>query len=677
MDRWRRSRRQAAPQGQFGRVPADARIQYPRAGADDEAVDLWIPTSFVLAAASGVGAHLRATRAVRASGREQRRRADAYLEIAEVLMVGLDTEGRVRMANRKACKTLGRSERELLGADWFDAAVPRHEREIGRAALASLIEGDVEVVREYEMAVLAADGSQRLIEWHHAVRVDESGHVIGTLSSGLDITERRAAEQRLAREQRDLAGLRRLAQAVASQDDARNSVVRSITELTASVFAALCELEPEGEAFAITAATRESMIGERIVIGDDEPSGVVRAFRTRSPFFVGDARAHPATSPRLSELARGHSFLYHPVEVAGRVAGVLVVGWAEDIGSPHSREADLVALAADEAAVALQRRMTMRELEEAALSDALTGVANRRAFDRGLAKELARARRSKQSFSLAVMDLNGFKALNDAAGHEAGDLVLQAVAGAWIGELRITDTLARLGGDEFAALLPDCGPADAPLVAARLRRAVPHLAGAGVGIAVWDGIEDAASLLRRADQALYTDKARLAADRLQDPERLAALEATGLGRGSSLAKLDELARTVAGALHVPVATVTLVDGRREVFAGSCGLDADVAEEGAPLSHSFCQHAVTTGRPLVIADTRESPVAAGNRAVEELDVIAYAGVPLIDRDGHALGALCAIDHAPHDWGEEDLLVLRRFAERAVLEIEHAARAVSAP
>jgi GAF domain-containing protein len=83
--------------------------------------------------------------------------------------------------------------------------------------------------------------------------------------------------------------------------------------------------------------------------------------------------------------------------------------------------------------------------------------------------------------------------------------------------------------------------------------------------------------------------------------------------------------------------------------------------------------VTTGRPLIIPDTRQSPVAFGNLSVEELDVVAYAGVPLIDRDGHALGALCAIDHEPREWGEEDLIVLRRFAERAVLEIERASQA----
>jgi diguanylate cyclase (GGDEF)-like protein/PAS domain S-box-containing protein len=637
-------------------------------------VDLWIPTSFALALVSAVAAHRRATRAVRASDRRERRRADSYLEIAEVLMVALDPRGRVQMANRKTCEVLGRREDELLGSDWFDVAVPPAERDMGRAAFAWLLDGDAEVVREYEMAVARADGSTRVVEWHHALRYDEDGALLGTLSSGLDITARREAERRLARDQRDLAGLRRLAQAVASQDDARNAVVRSIGELTGAAFAALCETEADGRAFAVTAATMEPLIGERIAVG--ERSGVVRAARSRAPFFVGDGREHPAVSPRLTEMTGGRSFVYHPVLVGDRVAGVLVVGWAEDIGSLRSREADLVALAADEAAVALQRRSTMRELEEAALTDPLTGVANRRAFDRNLAGELARARRSKRPFALAVMDLNGFKALNDAEGHDAGDVVLRAVARAWAGELRVTDTLARLGGDEFAALLPDCGPDAAPPLAARLRRVVPHLAGAGVGIAVWDGAEDAAALLRRADQALYADKARLAADRLEDPDRLAAVAATGLLAAPSLPALDDLARTVARALGAPVSTVTLVGDRRVTFAGQTGLAPDVAERGTPLSHSFCQHPVTTGRPLVVSDTRRSPVGAGNLAVEELDVIAYAGVPLIDRAGHALGALCAIDHRPRDWGEEELIVLHRFAERAAAELQRGAR-VPAP
>ena len=633
-------------------------------------MDLWIPTSFALALVSAAVAHRRATRAVRASDRRERRRADSYLEIAEVLMVALDPRGRVHMANRKTCEVLGRREADLLGTDWFDVAVPAGDRDMGRAAFAWLLDGDAEVVREYEMAVACADGSTRVVEWHHALRYDEDGALLGTLSSGLDITARREAERRLARDQRDLAGLRRLAQAVASQDDARNAVVRSIGELTGATFAALCEAEPDGRAFAVTASTIEPVIGERIAVG--ERSGVVRAARSRAPFFVGDGRDHPAVNPRLTELAGGRSFVYQPVLVGDRVPGVLVVGWAEDIGSLRSREADLVALAADEAAVALQRRATMRELEEAALTDPLTGVANRRAFDRNLSGELARARRSKRPFALAVMDLNGFKALNDVEGHDAGDVVLRAVARAWAGELRVTDTLARLGGDEFAALLPDCGPDAAPVLAARLRRVVPHLAGAGVGIAVWDGAEDTAGLLRRADQALYADKARLAADRLEDPERLAALAATGLLAAPSLTALDDLARTVAQALGAPVSTVTLVGDRHVTFAGQTGLAPDVAEHGTPLSHSFCQHPVTTGRPLVLSDTRRSPVGAGNLAVEELDVIAYAGVPLIDRAGHALGALCVIDHRPRDWGEEELLVLRRFAERAAAELHRAAR-----
>jgi diguanylate cyclase (GGDEF)-like protein len=119
-------------------------------------------------------------------------------------------------------------------------------------------------------------------------------------------------------------------------------------------------------------------------------------------------------------------------------------------------------------------------------------------------------------------------ALNDREGHAAGDRVLKEVAAAWQGALRATALLARLGGDEFVALLPMCGAGDMEIVAERLRTAVTHGPGSGLGIVRWDGVESAAELVRRADEALYADKAQGAAARLADPVRLAALDASGL-----------------------------------------------------------------------------------------------------------------------------------------------------
>jgi diguanylate cyclase (GGDEF)-like protein len=147
-----------------------------------------------------------------------------------------------------------------------------------------------------------------------------------------------------------------------------------------------------------------------------------------------------------------------------------------------------------------------REVERLARTDGLTGVANRRAWDDELPRELARSARSGKRPCVALLDLDHFKAYNDRHGHQAGDRLLKAAAAAWQGKLRKTDLLARYGGEEFAVLLPDCHLADAMEIAERLRTAQPEVT-CSLGVAAWDGREDAARLVARADRALYAAKA--------------------------------------------------------------------------------------------------------------------------------------------------------------------------
>jgi diguanylate cyclase (GGDEF)-like protein len=147
-----------------------------------------------------------------------------------------------------------------------------------------------------------------------------------------------------------------------------------------------------------------------------------------------------------------------------------------------------------------------REVGRLARTDALTGVANRRAWDDELPTGLARATRYRQPLCAALVDLDHFKAYNDRHGHQAGDRLLKAAAAAWQARLRKTDLLARYGGEEFAVLLPDCALADAMEIAERLRTAQPE-GTCSIGVAGWDGHESAAELIARADQALYAAKA--------------------------------------------------------------------------------------------------------------------------------------------------------------------------
>jgi diguanylate cyclase len=136
-------------------------------------------------------------------------------------------------------------------------------------------------------------------------------------------------------------------------------------------------------------------------------------------------------------------------------------------------------------------------------TDSLTGLGNRRGWDEQLSRELARARRSGEPLSIAVLDLDGFQAFNDSHGHQAGDRLLVAVAAAWGSELREVDMLCRWGGDEFAALLPNCPRDKADAVIARLAAATPQEQSCAAGVACWDGWETDDALICRAAQALY------------------------------------------------------------------------------------------------------------------------------------------------------------------------------
>ena len=152
------------------------------------------------------------------------------------------------------------------------------------------------------------------------------------------------------------------------------------------------------------------------------------------------------------------------------------------------------------------RHRLERRLRHLAEHDPLTGVPNRRAWEAQVPQAIEDAQRTGAPLGVALLDLNGFKAVNDTHGHDAGDRVLREVAAAWRSQLRDSDLLARLGGDEFAVLLPDCGEQDLEELARRLRTALHYEAGCSVGAVTWVPGESVADVLRRADAALYRDK---------------------------------------------------------------------------------------------------------------------------------------------------------------------------
>ena len=146
------------------------------------------------------------------------------------------------------------------------------------------------------------------------------------------------------------------------------------------------------------------------------------------------------------------------------------------------------------------------ELHVENVTDALTGLGNRRSLLLDLDRALSGPPRSSPGFVFGLFDLDGFKAYNDAFGHPAGDRLLKAVTASWQEELRPGDVLARYGGEEFAVMLPGCDAEQATAVLERLRRAMPLAQTCSAGSATACPEEAAEALLARADAALYLAK---------------------------------------------------------------------------------------------------------------------------------------------------------------------------
>jgi diguanylate cyclase (GGDEF)-like protein len=269
-----------------------------------------------------------------------------------------------------------------------------------------------------------------------------------------------------------------------------------------------------------------------------------QALTTARPYITDDYHGD-SSAPVHDVLGRFHAALAVPMTWNDELKGALSVGWTR----PRKIEPDDVRTLeaiADLATVACYNAETYEEVQQAARTDALTGLLNHGAMQVRLREEIARAKRDGTALSCVILDLDDFKRVNDSRGHQAGDELLRGIADLLRAELRPYDQVARYGGDEFVLLLPGSDESTACQVAERVRDAVAaetepgsrlELAGAcSLGVAQWYEPLDAAALLERADRALMlakrTGKGRVAVANPDVERELALLHAE---RGSPTA----------------------------------------------------------------------------------------------------------------------------------------------
>jgi diguanylate cyclase (GGDEF)-like protein len=213
-----------------------------------------------------------------------------------------------------------------------------------------------------------------------------------------------------------------------------------------------------------------------------------------------------------------------PLIYQGGLVGFLLVRTDEPARVWADNELMLLRTVADQLTVAVNQARLFTQMQQLALTDELTGCFNRRWFEMQFERDLQMANRMRQPLSLIILDLDNFKKINDAAGHDTGDLALRLLADSVRANLRAVDTAVRFGGDEFVVILPQANVQGALIVAERLRCRVEQIEvpgfgrlSASLGLAtfpVHGSSRD--TLILAADRALYSSK-ELGRNRVSTP----------------------------------------------------------------------------------------------------------------------------------------------------------------
>ncbi len=399
--------------------------------------------------------------------------------------------------------------------------------------------------------------------------------------------------------------------------------------------------------------------------------------------LANEAHLHPRSIQVPGTPFEPEAMIVVPLIVNGETIGTLNIGRMGEAEAAFSaNEFELTQLFAGQASIALQNAETHGAVRVRADLDALTGLRNHGSFQRELGETVADGG-GGQPFAVLMLDLDGFKAFNDACGHPAGDSFLVGVAGAMAHATREGDRLYRYGGDEFVTILTGADRAVAHEVAERIRRGVADVSATSGGppVAVSVGVacfpEDGRTkdaLVEMADRALYLAKpeGRSAAGRESpaDPY-LRALDETALAlldRNDSTVLLETILARATALFGTPHGYIHLVepDGSLVVSHGS-GLFEAMVGDRMSVDEGLAGAVFRSGAPIAVADYATYP--------ERLPYLPRAGfgsmigVPLAS-GGTTVGVIgLASGTLDRAFGPRETHALVRFAQLASIALDN--------
>ena len=319
----------------------------------------------------GIGHDITPRKQMEETLRRERDRAQTYLDLVQVMIVALDSQGRVTLINRKGCEILGCDPQEIIGKNWFDNFLPESVADEVKSVFERLMTGERETAEYYENAVINRAEEERLIAWHNLALRDSSGAIIGTLSAGEDITERKKAEIQIEEQIYTLSVLYDLAQKSSEILDLRASaheVVRCCVENFGAFLAWLAQTEPDGRVKNLAQYPEEHPYPRTITVRwDDTPQGqgpTGRAIRSGTYQITEDIATDSRFMP-WGEAARQAGFFASaafPLISRGHTFGALNL-YSQTSGFFHSKRLELFQTIAHHAASVLENARLFEEAQ--------------------------------------------------------------------------------------------------------------------------------------------------------------------------------------------------------------------------------------------------------------------------------------------------------------------------
>jgi diguanylate cyclase (GGDEF)-like protein/PAS domain S-box-containing protein len=444
----------------------------------------------------------------------------AILQSAHEAFIAMDAGGFIVDWNPEAEATFGWSQEEAVGRVLADTIIPERHREAHWDGLQRYVETGEERVlgKRIEIDALHRAGHEFPVELTISVRRSGAGHFFNAFLH--DISDRRRAALYVDAQH---AVTRILAEAD-SEAEVIAGLLRELGERINWEYGAFWRMDEDAgrlvcmDAWVVGGAHLERFAAASQDVALEPGVGLPgRVWDSGRPALIVDV-LDDDNFPRAPAAAEAglHGALCFPLVSDDDRLGVIEF-LTSAIGQTDEKLLDALASIGTQVGqhltVLRERAELLARMDEMARTDELTGLPNRRAWDDELHRALARAQRSGEGVSVAVLDLDRFKDFNDAHGHPAGDQLLKQTGAAWPQALRATDFVARYGGEEFAVLLPACPPDSATAVVERIRELTPMGQTCSAGIAIWDREESAEELVARADAALYAAK-RAGRDRI-------------------------------------------------------------------------------------------------------------------------------------------------------------------